>query len=227
MIKKGFTLAEVLLTLAIVGIVAALTIPALLNSTGNQETISQLKKVNTELNQAFQLIINDNNSSFVDVIAADTNNDLRNKFAEKINFTKTCNQGTAGCYASGLKDLYGSNAGHNFIANGSTAITPNNMNYAFINVSKNCTSGLYTENSVAKSCGEIYVDLNGFKGPNTFGKDIFNFLVTREKIVPQGMEGTNTYTSDWATCNPAQDRGGWGGIACTYRIIKEGWAINY
>lgn len=35
-IKKGFTLAEVLITLGIIGVVAAMTIPVLMNSTNDQ-----------------------------------------------------------------------------------------------------------------------------------------------------------------------------------------------
>ena len=42
--KKGFTLAEVLITLGIIGVVAALTIPTILNWTFEREAVSKLKK---------------------------------------------------------------------------------------------------------------------------------------------------------------------------------------
>ncbi len=41
----GFTLAEVLITLVIIGVIAALTLPSLINKTNNQETVSKLKKL--------------------------------------------------------------------------------------------------------------------------------------------------------------------------------------
>ena len=48
MIKKGFTLAEVLITLAILGVVAALTIPGLLaNTQGRQYSVGYKKAVST------------------------------------------------------------------------------------------------------------------------------------------------------------------------------------
>ena len=50
--KKGFTLAEILITLAIIGIVAALTIPSVISNAQQQEFKTGLKKAVTVLNQA-------------------------------------------------------------------------------------------------------------------------------------------------------------------------------
>ena len=46
--KKGFTLAEVLLTLVIIGIVAALTVPGFLNNSNQQEYKSAIKKLSRQ-----------------------------------------------------------------------------------------------------------------------------------------------------------------------------------
>ena len=43
-IRKGFTLAEVLITLVIIGVIAALMIPALMNKTNEQETVVAVKR---------------------------------------------------------------------------------------------------------------------------------------------------------------------------------------
>ena len=43
--KKGFTLAEVLITLGIIGVVAALTLPSLITNYRKKQTVAQLKKV--------------------------------------------------------------------------------------------------------------------------------------------------------------------------------------
>jgi prepilin-type N-terminal cleavage/methylation domain-containing protein len=50
--KKGFTLAEVLITLAIIGVVAALTIPAVTKNYKATELKTQFKKSYSILNQA-------------------------------------------------------------------------------------------------------------------------------------------------------------------------------
>ena len=54
MFKKGFTLAEVLITLAIIGIVAALTIPSVISNYQQQEFKTGLKKAVSVLNEAIQ-----------------------------------------------------------------------------------------------------------------------------------------------------------------------------
>ena len=53
--KKGFTLAEVLITLAIIGVVAALTIPSVIVKTQQQEFKTGAKKAISVLSQAMQL----------------------------------------------------------------------------------------------------------------------------------------------------------------------------
>ncbi len=53
--RKGFTLAEVLITLAVIGVVAALAIPTLLNNIGEGQYKSGVKKASAALNQALQL----------------------------------------------------------------------------------------------------------------------------------------------------------------------------
>ena len=55
-IKSGFTLAEVLTTLMVIGVVAAMTIPTLLNSTQDQQARVAAKKAASVLSQGIQLM---------------------------------------------------------------------------------------------------------------------------------------------------------------------------
>ena len=50
--KNGFTLAEVLITLAIIGVVAVLTLPALNSNTQEQQARTALKKMSNTFTQA-------------------------------------------------------------------------------------------------------------------------------------------------------------------------------
>lgn len=58
--RKGFTLAEVLITLAIIGIVAAMTIPLLIASSQKNATVEKLKKFYSIMTQAIKLSELDN-----------------------------------------------------------------------------------------------------------------------------------------------------------------------
>lgn len=58
--NKGFTLAEVLITLGIIGVVAALTMPALIANSRKTEYSSRLKKFNSTMEQAIRMSELDN-----------------------------------------------------------------------------------------------------------------------------------------------------------------------
>lgn len=53
--KHGFTLAEVLITLVIIGVIAAMTVPTLMQSTGSEEYKTAFKKSVAMLNQAITM----------------------------------------------------------------------------------------------------------------------------------------------------------------------------
>ncbi|MBO8430376.1 type II secretion system protein, partial [Spirochaetes bacterium] len=53
--KAAFTLAEVLITLGIIGVVAAMTLPSVINKTRNKELHTAFLKTYSELNQIAEL----------------------------------------------------------------------------------------------------------------------------------------------------------------------------
>ena len=55
MVKKGFTLAEVLITLAIIGVVAAIAIPSVISNSQQQEFKTGLRKAVSVLNSAITM----------------------------------------------------------------------------------------------------------------------------------------------------------------------------
>lgn len=91
---KAFTLAEVLITLGIIGVVASLTIPTLYNNFQKQATITKLKNAYTTLYQAIRLSEIDNGDVSQWNFGADNNvNDISNWFnqylAPYLKYTKT------------------------------------------------------------------------------------------------------------------------------------------
>ena len=55
--KKGFTLSEVLITLGVIGVVAAITLPSLITKCRRQEAATKLEKFHTIINQAVKMSI--------------------------------------------------------------------------------------------------------------------------------------------------------------------------
>lgn len=62
--RFGFTLAEVLITLGVIGIVAAMTLPALVHNYQEQEYVTRLKKSVSALEQAKIRAMDENNLDF-------------------------------------------------------------------------------------------------------------------------------------------------------------------
>src|SRR5574344_1720591 len=83
--NNGFTLAEVLMVLAIIGVLAAMTIPTLLQRSQEKATVSRLKKVYSTLSTAYRSAIYDNGSP-----AGDWASDAPGVLANYLKISKNC-----------------------------------------------------------------------------------------------------------------------------------------
>lgn len=198
----AFTLAEVLITLGIIGIVAALTIPTILNYFQQQQFNSAWKKAFSELNEAVTRIKTENNGTIVATFSS--RDDLRNVFIKYLKYVQTCDSGAAlgNCWPSTVKTLNPnaviSTADSNYMKLASRAVLADGVFIAFNDSDASC--GLTTGNTPTGGiCGSILVDVNGLNGPNTYGKDIFNIWIQSNKIIPAGSGG-DVFQSDVANC---------------------------
>ncbi len=98
--KNAFTLAEILITLGIIGIVAALTIPALIDSHNKQVVATRLEKFHSMMNQAItmaELDFGPRDTWFVDNIGYNLQKDWIEKYIKP--YLKTVDSGNYnGCY---------------------------------------------------------------------------------------------------------------------------------
>ncbi|MFR1671757.1 MAG: prepilin-type N-terminal cleavage/methylation domain-containing protein [Candidatus Gastranaerophilaceae bacterium] len=192
--RYAFTLAEVLITLGIIGIVAAMTMPSLIQNHQVKSTVSRLKKVNSVLNQAY-LFIRQNDGEFQDWYTGDAPNFLfykyeyniqgLEKFAKYMKPVKLCTSGTS-CNPSGTKYLSG-NKCHDLDSNYPSMELPDGTIIYYANYFSDC--GTSVGQLHERLCGYIYVDINGKTKPNTIGKDVFCFHMAKNYIVPCGIEG--------------------------------------
>lgn len=70
--KKAFTLAEVLITLGIIGVVAAMTLPTVITNVQKKVVENQLKVFNTTINNAFKMSQVEHGGNFQDWIKSGT-----------------------------------------------------------------------------------------------------------------------------------------------------------
>ena len=89
--RFGFTLAEVLITLGIIGVVAAMTIPTLMNQTSGAEFKTGFKKMVSTLNQAITMTVALDGGDFASLTAAATNDTLSPyyMFSQRMNIVNT------------------------------------------------------------------------------------------------------------------------------------------
>ncbi|MFA6990063.1 MAG: type II secretion system protein [Candidatus Gastranaerophilaceae bacterium] len=231
--RPAFTLAEVLLTLTIIGIIAAMTIPGLMNSTNKMENVVALKKAYSTLMQTTLMITADNGGDITSVLSGLTSDadheGLANIFIQKLSIAKNCGiteLKDTGCFPNlKYKFLDGITDWENVATNStfSTILTNDSMSYAFVLWRKNCSldrsSPVNTTSSpLYNTCGIIYVDINGpNKGSSVTGRDLFSFMLTKKGIFPFGAYPDKGGASNCSVAN---------GSGCTNKVLSEG-AMNY
>lgn len=218
--KTAFTLAEILIVLLIIGIVASMTIPSVLQNTQNMEFKVAWKQNYAIFAQATKQLAINNGGTMVG--AFNSNNSFRNAYLPYFNYIKTCPkqtppQSNTCWYSAGLAhELSGDVFTDDYT--GKTGMILNNGAMVVIDLESITCEDTYSIND--DDCGSIKIDVNGEKGPNTIGKDIFGLLVLRNgNILPRGSQGDDYYNDNDHSCNisayPNSD--GW---SCSAELLK-------
>lgn len=222
--KNAFTLAEVLITLGVIGVVAALTIPILSQNADEKATVTALKKAYSTLSQAYKLAEQDNGSpdTWGIVASSPPNGDapMLNNIKPYLNLAKDCTSGSKGCFPTGVDYLYlGPPFGSFGIFDNQTypKIRLSNGTSIFaVASSASCSSpGGGTTDALQNVCGTYRVDINGNKGPNQLGRDLFVFYLTRDGIIPYGSQPEAVFPFS-SSC---RDKSNQTGLGCTAWVL--------
>lgn len=230
--KLGFTMAEVLITLGIIGIVAAMTIPQVINGYKEREYIAKLKKFYTIINQTMMMAVEDNgeienwgleqagNSADPSEEQIEKNKITRERFFDIITpYLKVlyrCNDREKECPTYARKSLDGTEFNkfteRLVLADGTTIV-------GLTVLSPTCELEYGTSKALKNVCGEFMIDLNGSKPPNKTGEDVFLFYYTKYGVIPCGMsEITKSNRTFESMCNKSvSDK--INGYACTAWVI--------
>ena len=172
--KSAFTLAETLIVIGIIGVVAALTLPNLNHATGDKEKVTRVRKIYSALTDAFDratAIYGPMDEWFNDVNNSKNQNELvAKRVTEFMKVSKVCGFDAEGCFSDALT----------LWSDGSECESTTNGNLAFaykVILSDGVSLGFHQEISDSRKILVIRVDIDGpNKGKNQLGNDLFDFV---------------------------------------------------
>lgn len=185
---KAFTLAEVLVTLGIIGIVAAIMLPSVIEKQREKAIVASLKKTYSILNSAYSSAVSEYGTpdewGLGDSTSPDAANNLADKFLPYLKTTTVCEPSKGKpCMPEGKYSFHFDKSAELTINNAQSwfkrAILSDGTTLIFSSSSPDCSS-------YGVICGNIDVDVNGFQKPNEYGYDVFQFFVTKKGVIPRG-----------------------------------------
>ena len=230
--KAAFTLAEVLITLGIIGVVAAVTLPTLVANYQKTVWVNQLKKAYSVLNNGVKQMIVEQGCSDVTCtnfsdndglveIGISLEDDFIKQFVKTFKLSNVQELDNNSIYSYEINSLSGSASGLKDHIAGVGGTTPDGMIVIL--------GGIWMAGDF------IFVDTNGLKSPNQLGRDFFMFKVSlKGTVVPYYSKASLEVLNDEKTeqerineveadCNATSGSG----VTCAEKIIMDGWKMNY
>lgn len=219
--NRAFTLAEVLITIGIIGVVATMTIPNLLTKMDRDKKIATVRKAQSILNQAIKLSTIDNE----DYEAWDTSLPPREyldkyytPYMKVIAYCDTyskCNYKSAAPWSR----YNGSNSYTGFNAYSRIPIfTLDGILYSISQTggsNDQDDNGIYDFNYIGSN--GVFIDVNGPNKPNRFGNDVFMLVRNQDgSVMPLGYNlpdsKINQDCSKQGKC-----------LYCAEKLRRNGW----
>ena len=211
--KAAFTLAEVLVTLGIIGVVSAMTIPTLMQNYQRQSYVTQLHKTYNEMSQALLRYQTDRNAINLTEAGLTDINSLDSFMKNYFKIVKDCGMDETACFGSNYKKIDGSSI--NFMSTDSDGVRA----YVLANGA-----------SIAIISGSNYfhLDVNGKKGPNIVGRDTFAIKIHSNGLLDELCNSAPCSAEEREqlfTNNCIKNSSLWWG--CFGKILNDNWQMNY
>ena len=172
--NMAFTLAEVLITMAIIGVVATLALPPLISNVSNRTYATQIKNFSVQIQQLAtdQMVVHKTNNLF----NTDFSDTARLVNSSNFDTTKMCNDSNVG-------DCWGANYSTRYkLFSESTTYQPKALQASSSGNSAILKNGIvfryYPITDNEKAVGYFIIDVNGVDGPNIGGRDLFGFFIS-------------------------------------------------
>ncbi len=225
--KKGFTMAEVLIVIGIIGIIAAMTLPAIIAKYKSMVVATQLKKLYSVTSQAMLKAVPD--GDFENIPIADGGyTGVRNFYdfylKKQFNTIHECLEiDEGGCWALTKnrdgKTNYSGTSGFGSGTIGFVTVDGYNFSIDTWTVSDwERVKQYFGVNVTGKThMAVIHVDANGMKGPNVIGKDVFVFVLSEKGLTPAGSDKTDEEIEE--ECKTT-------GRYCFAKIMRNNWTVD-
>ncbi len=217
----GFTLAEVLITLGIIGVVAAMTIPNLITNYKAKRLRTQFLKSYSVLQQAFKQMESDDVSLDPTLYGKTAQTKFYRTFMNYLQAPMDCGENSANnkkeslpCYNLNDNTKMKSYKNYNNKSNVSTFLLDDGQ------IVLQDGSQLFFENDLSTNYIWISVDLNGYNNPpNRWGYDLFTFQFLDEELRPMGNAKTQ-YNNLTIYCDKTSNND-YNGIACAQKAKDD------
>ena len=216
--KKGFTLAEVLITLGIIGIVAALTIPTLIQNYQKRETLVKFKKSYSLINQALKMaqVENGDMNTWTEPSTLGVDKWGATYIEPYLRIAKKCTRYDECGYKTQRPFTSVDGSYDTFLVTDQSRVTYELNDGSVIIIKAYDETGNpeqpygFTRN--------VIIDLNGSAEPNVLGKDVFSFNRTEKGLEDYCREENDQYIKDNCTVSA--------GRCCSTKLINDGWEIK-
>ena len=234
--RKGFTLAEILITMGIIGVVAALAAPSLVTSSNNAKIGPQLQKAVSTFETAAEMLLHDEDASgLVGVVGnyAHASYDLGRVLSKYMKIDVNHDNARATIHYHGYngnRDIFITNSFPHI----SNFRSDDGSMYIIHMQTKSIPNSMYPDTPNNQCIGNVYIDVNGESEPNKVGKDFFSFFLYNDGTLrPHGSKSgyNRTYPNapHWETpthsCNAnSVQLDGW---TCAGSIFDNNMKIIY
>lgn len=201
---SAFTLAEVLVTLGIIGVVASLTMPGLMGNYQKKANITAMKKAYSVLNQAYMNIVREQGMDAVSMCPTNDSKCLGDMFKSELKLINSelwvpNGGGVANCWV----DSTITNAGEQHYC----TVSADGIVYDF---------DMEWQRTADRINAYICIDTNGAKRPNKFGKDRFTFVIINTSITP--YKSYDLTVENYPSCKDG-DGGMYDNLGCAYKYL--------
>ena len=217
--NNGFTLAEVLVTLGIIGVVSAMTVPTLMQNYQRQSYVTQLHKVYNEVSQAMVQYQNDRNALNLNEAGLNSQAAFDAMVPQYFKTVQKCDNSLTPCFpaTTSYKKMNGTALNADVYTTATSYVLASGASVRFY----------YSVNG-NRICN-IQVDVNGKKGPNILGRDLFTLSIYSDGMIDDNgtsapVSEADRNTAFTAGCNGATGNNVYG---CFGKILNDNWQMTY